>query len=500
MRLKLVETLNIIDYSKLINLSEDLKLPNNINISDKKAQKEFKKIFPNTEQIDLEDIIRSGNVEQIRYIVNNTILTDPANSKYTDHSAAIIESILNYHSINPDINLFLRLLDYIDPKNIDGKTSFSLVEALLKNPLSKKFIDKHLQNSTSGLSQLLSENAAWIIALFSIIENRSNNYKDASGKKISMDALKDSKDTSKFKSLKEIKKVVDAYTTEDSENLITLTKWIKDNTEWETNSSKAWKLIVEKLYKEKKLDEKEYIDLIRFFNNLFSKDDSQKQIRERLFNQAIISPDLTSNKIEDLHEVIKAIQNYRKDNLDIETELDGDSNQLHSTIGTYIQEKYNVYQLKTILTKIYEEIKKQNKLNNNDLRWVRFRLLTQLINQNYSDLAKQLLDIKITDPDKISQLVVKFIQSRMPDPGSMKIRDALLLNGINSPEADGYNFLREKCLSKPIGERQKLLDRFEVAWRDHRKALLNAQINVSNGKFSWLKAIDNFIFNAGIQP
>ena len=154
MRLKLVETLNIINYNKSINLSEDLKLPNNIQISDKKAQKEFKKIFPNTEKIDLEDIIRSGNVEQIRYIVNNTILTDPANGKYTDHSAAIIESILNYHSINPDINLFLRLLDYIDPKNIDGKTSFSLVEALLKNPLSKKFIDKHLQNSTSGLSQL----------------------------------------------------------------------------------------------------------------------------------------------------------------------------------------------------------------------------------------------------------------------------------------------------------------------------------------------------------
>lgn len=468
MKVKLVEKLNLIDYSRKLFEALDLK---NLSSEGRKA-------------------IDSGDIKQINKILDTEIFAldtngDPTlNDKYYPYLSAIQNSIQQYSSLDINRNPFIALLDAVkDLSKIDANLAFSISESLGRNSISVRFILRDLANK-DGLDDLLVQDQSYIIALLSTLSSK-NKAREYTNKEGEFPTLNNILNGNKFKSLDEIKKAMDEFVTDEEDQSITLKELLDDILKWEnTKRRDLWIKLINTDNKVKTYPEDKKQALIRFFQELYAKDVESKKRRDKIYLGTKVSADWDLTHEDDAHNIITAILKYKKKYLESDSEDDG----IDSSLNKFLQDK-GITDLEDQIEFIKKAINDSNEINDTDKQNVELSL-NKLLTADNKNLLDQLLNtVNVWDEKELPTAVNNFIKKAANQNYLYTtISDALISIG-KQPE-QGKN-----VLAQYISNDQALSAALENVWKNSalQKSLLNARITKTKTGFNWAQAIREFL-------
>ena len=393
LRIKLVESL-----SKDIYLREDkiTMLP-----TDQSGQnnKEFQNLLANLDKEankdpnnvrSIEDIIKNSNdLNKIGAVV--AVMLEEANipsADIKDLQPVITRSIISYRSIDSKINPIINIFNNFDG-NISGNQLFTFFNAFKKSEPSRTIVQKYFSPDTDILGIARSTpDLDYLVKLVILLSDEYSAKKYSNGYR-SPNIEQDLMDNGKFKSIRDIKKLMDTFTADDNDK-ISLAEWV-NKLKWPAKDIEKNLLII--------LQDKSVQDPASI------KDKAQK---DKFWKDTLLKFKDTSNKAYDYVKMSNSVE------LDPSSDPSKDQAAIANAIFSYIQkiDQNPFKQIKLKNTQQNETIKAYLVKNNVDMTAIAASTyLKNVINKsNIDNNQKQSLNKAIDAIAKKITLFNKLIQ------------------------------------------------------------------------------------------
>ena len=454
MKFKLVEKLNIIDYSRKLTEALDTSM-----LSDEDFE-----------------VIESSDKEEI-YKVVLKILNDPNNIKYEKYSDSLQHSILKYKSFDPKSNPFVAMIDAADSGgdilDLSDSEMYDVIDIIENEKLPTAFIINNF--SRNGIAELLKKDPKWVIRIFKILSDKNHGYMDGKNKVTIKNFLKNANE---FETLEEMKKLADKFSKEDREDLISVKDWFKEVAQLDKDADIYKNLLTAIENSNLEADKKSNLNI--FIKNLFSNDPEWKRIRSYVLNYTEINQ---YTKPQDIEQVLSSMYNYYSERYDSDFSVD-------ISLKNYLENTLKIQDLAEQLQKIKELIINDSSISEKDKQNIDI-IIKKLGKKENSKLLKTLLAINIPDESKAATYINKEIQKLVEsDYLETTIEDALLAIGVQPEE--GLRQLHDQVRDNP--EYANLLNSL---WQNTqmRRVILSKPINKIGKDFSWKESVIDFLEN-----